>query len=61
MIAFGIVTVVRRRRLAANAVRRRRFWEAKDIHAAVSAFDYGVLGWVFVALGLLGLLMRSVA
>jgi len=61
LIVLGIVTIVRRQRLGGNAVRRRRFWEAKEVDAAVSAFDYGVLGWVFVALGLLGLLMRSMA
>lgn len=61
LIVFGVVTIVRRQRLGRDAVRRRRFWEAKEVDAEVSAFDYGVLGWVFIALGLLGLLMRSMA
>jgi len=61
MILFGVVTVLRRQRLGENAVHRRRFWEAKEIDAGESAFDYGVLGWVFIVVGVLALLARLIA
>ena len=61
VILFGIITVLRRQRLAENTVRRHRAWKLKEIDVGESTFYYGVVGWVFVVGGVLTFLARSIA
>ncbi len=57
-VVLGVVTVRGRHGEAKRAAKRAWFWMAKEIDEGAYAWDYGVIGCVFVLIGIVILVFR---